>query len=238
MPASPLRSSSGAGHTQTPLSELAYRKVRDDIISGRLEPGSKLKLEALQDAYGYSNTPLREALNRLAAEKVVIADERRGFRVSPVSAEDFMDITRLRLTVECGALAESLRHGDDVWEANIVGALHRLDVVQSRSARAMPMTIDTWTPRHKDFHMSLLASCPSKRLVGVASEAFDQAGRYRVISSRYRYRPRDAHAEHHELSRLALTRKSDGAVQLLKQHILKTADSVLKALKHLPGYAC
>ena len=81
--------------------------------------------------------------------------------------------------------------------------------------------------------MSLLAACRSKRMLAIAAEAFDQAGRYRLISSLHRYRPRDAHDEHQQLVKLALARKADAAAELMRVHISKTADSVLTALKSM-----
>ena len=48
--------------------EKAYRRLRNDIIFGRLAPSQKLRLEALKDAYGISVSTLRELLNRLTSE--------------------------------------------------------------------------------------------------------------------------------------------------------------------------
>ena len=76
-----------------PLSEMAYRALRTDILRGNIEPGSKLKIDELQQKYQYSSSPLREALNRLTAEQFVIADERRGFRAARTSVADLRDIT-------------------------------------------------------------------------------------------------------------------------------------------------
>ena len=51
-----------------------YRRIRMDIILARLEPGQKLKLEMLREAYGVSVSTLREILTRLAAEGLVSAE--------------------------------------------------------------------------------------------------------------------------------------------------------------------
>jgi DNA-binding GntR family transcriptional regulator len=220
---------------EEPLSHLAYRRLRRDILAGKIEPGTKLKLDVLQELYGFSNTPLREALNRLAAEQIVTADGRRGFRASPVSVADFLDLTKLRLTLECSALADAIEHGDDDWEAGVVAALHRLEAARSRTARPLRLLDESWGLRHREFHLSLIASCSSKRMVTLAAEAFDQAGRYRLISSNGASRPRDAHDEHKELVRLSLARRSAEAAALLRRHIGKTADSVLIAMGSSKG---
>jgi DNA-binding GntR family transcriptional regulator len=231
--ATPRATDASPSLPEEPLSHQAYRRLRRDILAGKIEPGTKLKLDVLQELYGFSNSPLREALNRLAAEQIVTADGRRGFRASPVSVADFLDLTKLRLTVECGALADAIEHGDDDWEAGIVAALHRLEAARSRTARPLRLLDENWGLRHREFHLSLIASCSSKRLVTLAAEAFDHAGRYRLISSRGNSRPRDAHDEHKELVRLSLARRTGEAATLLKQHIVKTAESVLIAMNSL-----
>src|SRR5882762_6628853 len=82
------------------LSEKAFRIIREQILNGEILPGEKLKIEVLQRKYALSSSPLREALNRLVAERLVIADDRRGFRAVPISAGDLNDIVRCRLMIE------------------------------------------------------------------------------------------------------------------------------------------
>src|ERR1700733_7227858 len=84
----------------TSLSERAYRLLRQKILHGDIKPNVKLKMETLQRETDLSSSPLREALNRLAAEGLVTADENRGFWAAPMSRKDFDDITSLRLIVE------------------------------------------------------------------------------------------------------------------------------------------
>src|ERR1700720_2662383 len=73
-----------------------YRRIRMDIILARLEPGQKLRLEMLREAYGVSVSTLREILNRLAAEGLVSAEGRRGFEVAPVSVANLKELADMR----------------------------------------------------------------------------------------------------------------------------------------------
>src|SRR5262245_21671231 len=114
-----------------PLVDKAFQRLRQDVLSGTFGAGMKLKVEELQEAYGYSSSPLREALSRLSQEGLVKADERRGFRVAPLSLDDLRDITRMRLMLDVPALGEAIEHGDDAWEASIVAAFYRLEKVES-----------------------------------------------------------------------------------------------------------
>lgn len=101
---------------QPPLTEIALRKLRSDVLAGNLEAGSKLKIDTLQQEYAISSSPLREALSRLTQEGLVRSDERKGFRVAPLSIEDLEDITRMRLMLDIEALQESIAMGDDEWD--------------------------------------------------------------------------------------------------------------------------
>jgi DNA-binding GntR family transcriptional regulator len=216
-----------------PLSEQAYRFIRQEILLGRIAPGAKLKIDALQRDYGISNTPLREALSRLAAELLVIADNRRGFRATPISLNDFRDLTKARLIVEIGALQASIDAGTDKWEANILGAFHRMEVAQGRAGRDPSNSNDEWTRRHKEFHMTLVAASGSDRLLTTCSAMFDQAERYRRISTLHRKHPRDARSEHRRLKDLTISRDKVAAASLLREHIIKTADHVAQIMSEL-----
>ena len=108
-----------------------YQRLKNDIIFGVLEPGRKLKLNALRDQYEASLSTLRETLNRLASEGFVDAMEQRGFFVVPVSAEDLTEIADLRILLECSALSASIKQGDADWEGNLVAAHHKLHRVEN-----------------------------------------------------------------------------------------------------------
>ena len=211
-----------------PLSEQAYHLIRDGILSGAIAAGEKLKIDLLQRDYRISSSPLREALNRLVAESLVIADERRGFRAAPVTAKDLMDLTAIRLVVEPGALEASIKNGSDVWEAQVVAAFYRLDRIEQKIVSGQMTRDDEWTARHKDFHMSLVSACGSERLIELCSKLFDQSERYRRLSASLRQKPRKTSDEHRNLMDAALSRGP--AMLLLRDHIARTAEHVAPSL--------
>ena len=213
------------------ISELAFRKLRHDILRGGHAPGIKLKLELLQAHYGYSSSPLREALNRLSQEGLVLSDERRGFRVGPVSLQDFADISRMRLMLDLQALRESLTHGDDAWEARLLARFHQLELLEARMPDGPVILDDEWSARHKAFHMAMLDACPSTRQLGWCESLFDQAERYRYLSARFRPAGRRKSDEHRRLLQAALRRDADTACALLDDHIRSTERNVQAALK-------
>jgi len=218
--------------TTPPLVDQAFQRLRQDVLTGNFAAGTKLKVEELQAAYGYSSSPLREALSRLSQEGLVRADERRGFRVAPLSPDDLRDITRMRLMLDVQALQEAIDHGDDAWEAAIVAAFYRLDKVESRLPDG-PVILDAeWSALHRDFHAALLAACPSQRQLAWSASLFDQAERYRRFSARHRKVARRKSTEHKKLMDATLRRDSATACALLADHIGGTLRNVESAFEH------
>jgi GntR family transcriptional regulator, carbon starvation induced regulator len=216
-----------------PLSQRAVHILRQQILNGEIPPGQKLRVEVLQREHGLSSSPLREALSRLVAEGLVIADDHRGFRAAPMSADDLDDITNLRLIVEPAALGQSVANGDDTWEAGIVGAFHRLERIRVRIAQGEIPFNSEWTERHKEFHAALISAVASPRLLAICSSLFDESERYRRFTAAAINRTliRDTSAEHRRLMDAALARDADRSVTLIRKHISLTAKRTLELLK-------
>ena len=82
------------------IGEVAFRRIRDDIVAGALPPGKKLKLDSLKARYGASVSTLREILNRLASEQLVVAEGQRKGQIASAAAPG-----------DLAALLASIAHG-------------------------------------------------------------------------------------------------------------------------------
>lgn len=213
------------------LIEVALHKMKHSIVRCELPPGSKLKVDALSKAYGLSSSPIREALNRLAQEGVVHASDNKGFRVAPISVEDFNEISRIRGLLEGEALSDAIEYGDDAWEGNVLAAFHRLNVVEKRLSSGPVALDDEWAERHKAFHFSLFSACPSPLLLNMIDSLFDRAERYRRYSALHRQTERHKGNEHQALMKAALSRDKEKAVKLLRQHIDRTKENIRQAIE-------
>ena len=212
------------------LIEVALQQMKKSIICCDLAPGEKLKVAELSKSYGLSSSPIREALNRLAQEGIVEASENKGFRVSGLSVADFGEITHLRCLLEREALANAIAHGDDAWEADVLGAYHRLSLVEKKLG-SLPVALDDdWSERHKAFHFALFSACQSSLLLRTIDSLFDRAERYRRFSALRRKVERHKSNEHKRLMDAALARDTDKAVALLDSHITETLSRVTDAL--------
>jgi len=216
---------------QPPLTEVALRRLRHDVLVGTFPAGAKLKLDTLQQHYGLSSSPLREALSRLTQEGFVRSDERRGFRVAALSLDDIADITRMRLMVDTEALRDAMINGIDEWEADIVAAFHRLDRIEAKLGDGPLLLNDEWTALHRNFHLALLSACSSERLRNLSAGLFDQAERYRQISARARKVARRKGNEHKRIMDAVLRRDIETACELLREHISSTHRNVEAAFR-------
>ena len=218
---------SGTGEEMT-LAEQVYRSLRRDIISGALEAGRSLRLEFLKQRYGISFSPIREALNRLHSERLVLTTVSRGFRVAPFSFDEMWDAIETRVLIDCEALRRSLANADDRWEARLVGTFHALVLATNREALESQDQLeqeDLLEARHLEFHQGLISACGSRWLIDLSTQLCDQTERYRRPTLRRRPEwggARNVHQEHQDLMDAALGRDASKATVLLAEHYRET----------------
>lgn len=215
---------------ELPLTERAYRRLRQAIVRCDFEPGQRLRVEELGRMFEISSSPLREALSRLSEQGFVRAYENKGFRVAPLTVAGVSDLTRVRLLVECEALRDAMAHGDDQWEAGLVAAAHSLGLVEQRLDDGPLVLNEAWALAHRAFHLAIYAGTSSPMLFDLVELLFDRAERYRQFSARHRKIERRKNSEHKKLMTSVLSREVDPAVMLLCQHISATERNVTAAL--------
>lgn len=199
--------------------------LRDDIIEARHTPGERLRFDALREHYDIGISPLREALTQLAGEGLVVAEQRKGYRVAPISAADLREIARLRSEFDALAVSESIRLGDADWEGRVLAAFHAL----TRKQKIGPDgEIDKeWERIHIRFHLEIVSACQMPKLLSFRAILEQQARRYRRISVQYMSAPRDDLGEHRAIHDAIMDRNAAKAGQLIKDHYLRTVEIIL-----------
>jgi DNA-binding GntR family transcriptional regulator len=193
-----------------------YRRIRNDIIFGRLQPDQKLRLEALKGTYGVSISTLREILSRLSSEGFVVAEGHRGFEVAPMSAEDLRELAELRILLESCAMEKSFVRGDMEWEGRVVSAHHKLAAVEQRMG-ASKREYTLWKRYDEEFHQALISDCASKSLIEMHRTIFDRYFRYPIISADQR--GAEPIEQHRQLLECALARDAKQARVILAAHV-------------------
>ena len=199
------------------VGDRAYELVRSDIIFAKLLPSHRLKLEQLRGEYGVSVGTLRELLNRLAAEGLVVAEGQRGFEVAPVSAQNLREIAALRLLLETHAMELSFERGDMEWEGRVVAAYHKLSAMEQRLLSGDKSGTRTWKRYDWEFHHALISACGSEVLLQTHAPVYDKYLRYQMVAGIFRGKL--PIAEHRMLQDAALKRDKASACRVLSTHI-------------------
>lgn len=219
-----LKSGKEAAET---IGETVFRRIRQDIISGALPPGSKIRLEQTKERYSVSVSTLREILSRLTTENLVVAEGQRGFEVSPASRQELLELADLRILLESHAIGLSFATGDLDWEARIVAAHHKLSAIERQLLEGDASRTVDWVRYDWEFHQALVSACNSETLMATLSSVFDRFLRYHLLAESFRGKP--VVDDHRRLFELAMKRDVGGAQDILTRHVRNGTEHVLKS---------
>jgi len=201
--------------------------LRDDILACRLLPGAELREQTLAARLGVSKSPVREALLRLAQERLVAIRPRQGYHVVPVSLPEAAEVLELRRVLEL---------------ACVRGAASRATAAQRESiARAARFEggSDAFISYNRLFHTRLAECCGNARLAQAAAGAIAQSDRLVQLSlgTLENRDPVRLVAEHADLAAAVLAGDGRAATRLLRHHLEAAEHRVLDALGKLAGAA-
>jgi DNA-binding GntR family transcriptional regulator len=210
------------------------RMIADDlrklILDGRLDPGSRLNLDALRSEYSVSLSSLREAITRLVADGLVETRDQHGFRVAPISLDDLAEITQLRMELEPLALRTAITNGGLDWETDVMARLYRLNRTERKPDDRD--SVREWEDAHNAFHLALIDRCDMPRLLKFCRQMMNMNDRYRHLFLQIQAEQRDLAAEHEAIALAATSRDADKAARLLEEHIEKTGAALRQRLQH------
>jgi DNA-binding GntR family transcriptional regulator len=205
--------------------ERTFRRLRSDIVFGRLAPSQRLPLDRLREQYETSVGTLREVLNRLTSEALVTAEGARGFAVAPVSADNLRQVASMRVLLEGHAIRESFAAGDIDWEGRVVAAHHKLASTETRMASGEREVAETWKRYDWEFHHALISSCGSDVLLATHAAIYDKYLRYQMVVGLYRGEV--ASNEHRMLLAQAIARDWQAAHRTLSRHVQDCVDHII-----------
>jgi len=217
------------------LGELMLLRLRADILSTDLAPGSKLALHHLARQYGIGITPLRDALGQLAGDGLVVMESQKGFRVAPVSVEDLRDVCDIRLRVELLALdlAFDRADADTDWDRRMKQAHAAFIHIKARVGEDAPITAQ-WEEAHRELHMTLLSASASPTLMRICCQIHDRIHRYRRIALPTKSYMGGISDDHLEISKAAYRRDREGCKALLERHIVESNQLILENIRFAP----
>lgn len=171
------------------LADDAYGRIRRQIVACHLAPGGQVTEGQLVESLGIGKTPVREALQRLAQEGLVLPVRRHGYRVSPITLRDVRDLFGLRLIVEPAA-AELATGRIDVA---------RLREIQARYDACFLDDPVAGFPLNTAFHLSSAQASGNARLAKTMTQLLSDNERLYHLGFRFRTPAFQIRHRHEEL---------------------------------------
>jgi GntR family carbon starvation induced transcriptional regulator len=216
------------------------RAIREDILTGELTAGARLKPSQLAPAYGVSVTPFREVLARLETHGLVVSDRFVGARVAPMSADEAEDIYRIRVLLERQAISDSVRLGDAAWEKRL---LHSRDGLEKTSGRVPQLRHQVraqtlkWLTAHREFHAATVAACGSPWMLRTLENIYDHLDRYQAMAwTEQGLRPPSLE-EHRTILDACLRRDSEAAAEAVESHLQSAVSWITREIREAEAAA-
>ncbi len=211
------------------LPDRIYSALKHRILTCTLQPGQRLMEKDLAQELGVSRTPLREALNRLALEQLVLLTHYRGYAVTPVLVDDIRKLSELRMIVEsAGAVLAAERATEaEIEELRNLAAL-----------RYVPGDRNTYEQYLRDnsaFHQALVKCTKNERLESVVVSVLDQIQRPLYLGLDTGLDAEAATAEHYDLVDAVAAHDGPRARQVMADQIKRAEMRILAAVKATYG---
>lgn len=205
------------------LQQTAYELLKTRIISCEFQPGMFLNTVELQNIFGFSRTPIREALARLEQDNLVNFYPQKGFVVSPVGLSTISSIYETRSLIE-PHIVEDYGHLVPPAALERMAVLFESALTEEYPSMVLHMGYDD------EFHGILRAACPNIYLVQVLENISAQAQRVRILSRYAGLTLKRLCQEHMEIIDTMLAKNFPLAGKKMARHLAKARKNAFKAI--------
>jgi DNA-binding GntR family transcriptional regulator len=210
------------------LAEVAYERVRAAILSGAVAAGAPLGQVELANRIGTSRVPLREALQRLEAEGLVVLRPRRGYIVTSLDRDEITDIFDIRMMLEerAGYVATLRATSEDIADVEaLLRAMDGLAVTYADEAAR-------FAEHNRAFHDRLYAGSARRQLCRLMGVLRTNVERFIRIGALIAGDMRRVNDEHHRIFEAFRARNARLVGRLCREHCEATRDRLLARLMH------
>ena len=206
------------------INEKIYNFLKGRIVDLTYPPGHRVDMRQLKDELGVSQTPIKDALFRLAGEGFVDINSRRGTYVREVNERDVAEIYDIRTILETGA-AEVL--ADRITDKQL-DEMERL--YQETLMKDIENNYRIFMERSKEFHRAIIRFTDNQRLL----DLYEQLDAHmQIVRFRFGRQPLQKHSttnqEHEKILCAFKERDPLKAKELIKYHLQTTKIAMLKA---------
>lgn len=199
------------------------------VFSGELQPGEKLREQALADRLGVRRGPLREAIRILEGRRLIERVPNAGVRVIAPSLHDFEELLLTREALE-GMAARLAAENMTLAE---IQALR--DMAAALEARDKPGSVSLGvinTGPDQDFHRHIALGSRNRRIAQwLCEDLYSVLRLFRVRAAQARSDPGITHAEHQAVIEAIHRRDPDAAESAMRRHVRRSRDTLLRSLK-------
>lgn len=204
------------------LGEHVFESLKQAIIQGNITAGEWLVESHIAETLGISRTPVREAIHKLEREGLIVRQPRGGFTVLGLNRIDIEETFGIRSVLEgYAARLAAVKHD----EAELEPLKNKIEEFQNALERKK---MDVLPLINTEFHDMLYALSKSPKLVHMINGLQDQIYRYRELILKEKRFAVTSNRDHIQLLKLIRKRDAEGAEQLVRDHILRGQEMVLK----------
>nr|WP_170614153.1 GntR family transcriptional regulator [uncultured Ruegeria sp.] len=195
------------------IADTIYQKLSQQIVTGDLIAGEKLRQDHIARAFETSHVPVREALLRLEAHGLAKSEPRRGMRVTALDPSEVREVIEMRVALESLAMQHAVQNLTPA-------ALRKID--EARLACDAARTMPEWEAGNRAFHRAILTPCGLPRLLHTIDDLHIASARHLFAYWRPRWKQR-ADTDHAAIVRAMKGRDAAAAVSILVRHIRRAS---------------
>lgn len=205
--------------------EVVYNVLRENIVNGNLEPGTRLVIKKIAQDLGVSEIPVREAIRMLEAQGLVTMTPHTGAQVSKFNVDDIQEIVAVRGLLEGYAARTAIPfiEGAVLTELNTCLAAMKKCVEEGN--------LSEFGSLNRQFHQLIYDQSPIKRLNKMISELWDGSERTRAVFGISKQRPQESLKEHQGILAAILEGNGDKVERLVREHRRKIGEIIINHLK-------
>lgn len=209
---------------QSSFSDRVYNAILELLVDHRIKPGEKLSEEELASALQVSRTPIREALQRLASDGLVVFYPRRGAYAKEITPRDITELYELRRCLEVYAARRAMG-------AIPEKVVRRIDVlIESCQLSEGAEFIEAELHLDREIHRAISACCNNRRLQELLTKLDHLAKFMRILHFNREELARDNFAEHADIWRAMMGMDEKLMVRLLEKHLRNREERLLQHL--------
>ena len=200
-------------HDNGSYTSTVYDMIIDDILNGVLKEGDKLNEKALISKFGFSRTPIREAMIMLERDGFIKTIGREGTYVRRLTHEDVREIYIAREALECMAAKIGVRTISDESLSVLENIVNKMDsILEQRD-------YDNFVRWDLIFHKAIVDSCHIKLLSKLCYNLGLLGASIRLRGEKYQERIDAYQREHREIYEAFVNRDEILAEQLIRNHV-------------------